>query len=175
MNAQDQIEEINKKIEELQKQAKDLEKTLKEEKKFIPGLYWVSDSQKIPDKDCHPQILVSYKENAEYHFCNEYGIYWKYATPLTREECLSLCAIKSRYDWEKINREFPQAYWATMDGDGRVDLWSKSRNPEWQLVSWWAKDHDDDWYTDGGYAYENSEELKRSWKDSKEANPYYKD
>ena len=84
---------------------------LKKEVGFKPYLAWVSD---INETRITQKRSLKFTEKGD-RFYSRWDISWRYATPLTREEILSyLPSVKSKYDWDAILKEYPNAQVAAL-------------------------------------------------------------
>ena len=106
-----------KRIEELKAEIARLEK-----EEFRPYLAWVSDENEMPDNKDMPTVIDSYDVKAPYPYRALKGYAgWKYATPLTRKEILSyLPPVKTKYDWDAILKEYPDAQVVARNPDGNI-------------------------------------------------------
>lgn len=117
MNNKERIEELKAEIARLEK-----------EDEFRPYLAWVSDDNERPDNECRMVLITSKEDRGSYHFLENIGVFWKYATPLTRKEILSyLPPQKARYDWDAILEMYPNAKVVAMHPDGEIVVGSHSK------------------------------------------------
>lgn len=117
MTKAERIKELEEKLAELKKEVK-----------FRPYLAWVSDSNEMPDNKCRMALLTSKEETGYYHFSDNVGIRWRYATPLTQKEILSyLPPVKTKYDWDTILKVYPNAKVVAMHPDGEIVVSSHSK------------------------------------------------
>ena len=107
-----------KRIEELKAEIARLEK----EDEFRPYLAWVSDSEKFPNKsNARIALIVN-----EYLYDNR-KVNWKYTTPLTRKEILSYLPPTTKYEWDAILKEYPNAQVAARHLNGDIVIGSQSK------------------------------------------------
>jgi len=140
-----------KRIEELKAEIARLEK----EDEFHPYLAWVSDSEKFPNKS-NARIALIINED----LYDNRKVIWKYVTPLTRSEILAyLPSVKSKYDWDAILEEYPEARVAVRNKDNSFNIgtyrevdvygnvWEGHGEGLWNLSdkNEWILDKDCDW------------------------------
>jgi len=144
-----------KRIEELKAEIARLEK----EDEFHPYLAWVSNEKESPLCTKRLALIISYSGES-YPFRDHEFNYWQFATPLTRSEVLPyLLPVKSKYDWDAILKEYPEAQVAVRNKDNsfcigtyrEVDVWMGGWEGHgeglWQFSDrkHWILDRDCDW------------------------------
>lgn len=104
-----------KRIEELKAEIARLEK----EDEFRPYLAWVSDEKECPLCTKRLALIISYS-GGSYPFRDQEYNYWQFATPLTRKEILSYLPPTTKYDWDAILKEYPNAQVVARNPDGNI-------------------------------------------------------
>lgn len=111
------LDAIDAQMAELQKEQAKLREEL-DKPDFVPGWYIAWDSAFPDDKEETPTLF--------YFACNsdksDAVEAYLHVVPFTPELAARFFP-KTRYDWAKIVKEYPEAKWASTDEDGRVDVW----------------------------------------------------
>ena len=151
------LDAIDAQMAELQKEQAKLREEL-DKPDFVPGWYIAWDSAFPDDKEETPTLF--------YFACNsdksDAVEAYLHVVPFTPELAARFFP-KTRYDWAKIVKEYPEAKWASTDDDGRCDLWHEK--PDMTSVGVWDGGH---LISQGGYAQLGS---VPDWIDSLEARP----
>ena len=151
------LDAIDEQIADLQKEQAKLREEL-DKPDFVPGWYLSWDGTSPTDKA--RGLSLDYIENpAELDF---YVRNWGTSSPFTPELAARFFP-KTRYDWAKIVKDYPEAKWATTDDDGRCDLWHEK--PGMTSQGAWDCGH---LISSGGYAQLGN---TPDWRDSLEARP----
>jgi len=113
------LDAIDEQMAALQKEQAKLREEL-EAPGFVPGWYLSWDEDEPTNKEYGTSLdycadLSDYEWNASA---------WEHITPFTPELAARFFS-KTRYDWAKIVKDYPEAKWASTDLDGRVDVWKK--------------------------------------------------
>ena len=97
---------------------------LKKEVEFKPYLAWVSDNNENPDNT--EKVVEIHRKKGD-RFYSRWDISWRYATPLTRKEILSYLPPTTKYDWDAILKEYPNAQVAARHPNGDIVIGSQSK------------------------------------------------
>ena len=111
------------KLERIEKLEAELAE-LKNELAFKPYLARVHEEEGET-----PYVALIVVENASDNskFQDDAGNCWKYATPLTRKEILSYLPPTTKYDWDAILKEYPNAQVAARHPNGDIVIGSQSK------------------------------------------------
>ena len=113
------LDAIDEQMAELQKEQTRLREEL-DVPDFVPGWYLSWEGDEPTNKENGASIdYCATADNRDY-FANS----WEHCVPFTPELAARFFS-KTRYDWAKIVKEYPEAKWASTDENGRIDLWRK--------------------------------------------------
>ena len=151
------LDAIDAQMAELQKEQAKLREEF-DKPDFVPGWYLSWDGDEPTDKALGPSL--DYVEDAGdlASILNT----WEHSVPFTPELAARFFP-KTRYDWAKIVKDYPEAKWASTDKCGRVDVWEK-KPVIFSGITWEGAGI----LKTGGYAHIGAHP---DWRDSLEARP----
>lgn len=111
------LDAIDAQMAELQKEQAKLREEL-DVFPFVPAWYIAWDGENVTTSPMGCKLTFLDDEDEIDAFLEE----WEHCEPFTPELAARFFP-KTRYDWAKIVKKYPEAKWASTDEDGRVDVW----------------------------------------------------
>lgn len=154
------LDAIDAQMADLQKEQAKLREELNKPD-FVPGWFIAWDGESLNDKGNTPTLFY-FADQSEKEECEEAYENIAHFTP----ELAARFFKKTRYDWEKIVKDYPEAQWASTDERGRVDIWESKPIMVDELATWGAGSSC--CMVGGGYVWSKK---TTDWRDSLEARP----
>jgi hypothetical protein len=153
------LDAIDAQMADLQKEQAKLREEL-DKPDFVPGWFIAWDGESLNDKGNTPTLFY-FADQSEKEECEEA---YENIAPFTPELAARFFP-KTRYDWAKIVKEYPEAQWATTDADGRMAFFDVKPDVVEVVAAWMC----------GGGCLDHAEYTTNvetpDWRDSLEARP----